>query len=455
MPIADALSSGSGGTTDPAGSNTQVQFNNSGSFGASANLTFDGSTLDVTGAVETSGNIKAGSALYTPEFLYHTGDTDTKLQFTADQINLIAGNVNFLKLKETTQNECVFFESGDNVDFRVEAVSAAYFMYINSADNKMYIGGNTANKLTSQMLNVQDGNVAIGKNSADAIASELEFAKSRNATDGSHTVVQAGDSLGEIVFKGSDGDETHIAAKIVGSIDYGTPANNDMPGKITFYTTPDGSTTPTEAMRIGQGQHVVIPNGALMIQGGANGTELGEGTNDFGGLFFDYIPTAYNQRDGGRIIIRGDTSDAHRGTFTITQGKADNTDNIESLQIDSSGNVKVTGGSVGTVSDQRIKENVTSLSSMIAKINQLNPVQFDWKDPIRNTDPDRTSNTDFGFIAQEVEAIFPDVIYTGPVTTDAMPDNLKHLSYSSLIPILTKAIQELDTRITALEASLS
>ena len=35
--------------TNPAGSNTQIQYNNSGAFGASGNLTFDGSTLNVTG----------------------------------------------------------------------------------------------------------------------------------------------------------------------------------------------------------------------------------------------------------------------------------------------------------------------------------------------------------------------------------------------------------------------
>jgi hypothetical protein len=42
----------SGGS--PAGSNTQIQYNNSGAFGASSNLTFDGSTLDV--------NVSSGSS---------------------------------------------------------------------------------------------------------------------------------------------------------------------------------------------------------------------------------------------------------------------------------------------------------------------------------------------------------------------------------------------------------
>lgn len=42
---------GTGGTGVVAGSNTQVQFNNSGVFGASANFTWSGTVLAITGAV--------------------------------------------------------------------------------------------------------------------------------------------------------------------------------------------------------------------------------------------------------------------------------------------------------------------------------------------------------------------------------------------------------------------
>jgi hypothetical protein len=44
-------------TTSPAGSNTQIQYNNSGSFGASSNLTWNGSALAVTGAINATGGI--------------------------------------------------------------------------------------------------------------------------------------------------------------------------------------------------------------------------------------------------------------------------------------------------------------------------------------------------------------------------------------------------------------
>jgi hypothetical protein len=48
------ISSGGGGGGSPAGSNTYVQFNSSGSFGASPNLTFDGSVLLASGGVTSA-----------------------------------------------------------------------------------------------------------------------------------------------------------------------------------------------------------------------------------------------------------------------------------------------------------------------------------------------------------------------------------------------------------------
>lgn len=52
------INGGGGGT--PGGANTQVQFNNAGAFGGSANLTFDAATGTLsTGAVAATGNISA------------------------------------------------------------------------------------------------------------------------------------------------------------------------------------------------------------------------------------------------------------------------------------------------------------------------------------------------------------------------------------------------------------
>jgi hypothetical protein len=77
----------------------------------------------------------------------------------------------------------------------------------------------------------------------------LTLALSRNATAGSHTVVQSGDTLGQIRFMGSDGTNFESGALIEAVVD-GTPGNNDMPGKLVFYTTADGASSPNTSLSI-------------------------------------------------------------------------------------------------------------------------------------------------------------------------------------------------------------
>ena len=445
MSIVNSFGSGGGGgavSSVTNGADERIAlFGSSDSLVGNTGLTYTGSEFAVTGDISSTGNY------YGSQFFYHTGDTDTSMKFTVDQINLTAGNINMLKIKEAVQDEVVWFEDGNDVDFRIEVPGQAYFFWIDSGNDKRYIGGNTANKMTSEMMNFQDGNIGIGRNSADNVGSEVTFAKSRHATDGSHTIVQSGDTLGEINFKGSDGDSLSFAAQIKGMVDYSAPGDGDMPGRLIFSTTQDGADGLTEALRINQGQGVVLKNGSICVQSYNSGVQIGEGTNAWGGICLDYLPTAYNSKDGGRLVIRGDDSNNDRGTFVISQGKNNNTSVIETVQIDENGNFKTIGGSVGAISDSRVKENVSTLESVIGKVKQLNPVQFDWAAPIQNTDPARTSNHDFGFIAQEIEQIYPDIIYTGEVTNDDMPDNIKTMTYTSLIPVLTKAIQEQQVKI--------
>jgi hypothetical protein len=85
--------------------------------------------------------------------------------------------------------------------------------------------------------------------SNDQFGTGLAMAKSRNTTVGSHTVVANSDILGNIYFYGSDGTGFIAAANIIVQVD-GTPGTNDMPGRIVFSTTPDGASTPVEALRI-------------------------------------------------------------------------------------------------------------------------------------------------------------------------------------------------------------
>lgn len=91
--------------------------------------------------------------------------------------------------------------------------------------------------------------------------------KSRNATVGSHTIVQNNDDLLFVEGHGSDGTNFETAGLITFAVD-GTPGANDMPGRLTFWTTPDGSNVPVQRMRIN--------NAGAVLMGYSTATASGE-----------------------------------------------------------------------------------------------------------------------------------------------------------------------------------
>ena len=107
--------------------------------------------------------------------------------------------------------------------------------------------------------------LGLGRASADNAGGHIHFYKSRNGTWGSKTIVQANDQIGNIIWYADDGnDYKSPAASIQGAVD-GTPGTNDMPGRIVFNTTPDGSETLTERMKIDSSGNVTVSDGNLVI----------------------------------------------------------------------------------------------------------------------------------------------------------------------------------------------
>ena len=95
-----------------------------------------------------------------------------------------------------------------------------------------------------------ESSILQARTAANQYGPSLDFLKSRNATWGSHTIVQDGDDLGRIYFRGDDGvNYGAAAALIMGEVD-GTPGADDMPGRLTFHTSADDSDSLGERLRI-------------------------------------------------------------------------------------------------------------------------------------------------------------------------------------------------------------
>ncbi len=93
------------------------------------------------------------------------------------------------------------------------------------------------------------------------------------------TIVQDGDTLWTLIAVGRDGTDFATAGSMAFEVD-GTPGSDDMPGRIVFRTTPDGSQTPAEAMRIESDGNVDI-NSTVVADRLVGTTKFGGADNYF------------------------------------------------------------------------------------------------------------------------------------------------------------------------------
>ncbi len=138
----------------------------------------------------------------------------------------------------------------------------------------------------------------------------------------------------------------------------------------------------------------------------------------------------------GAGVVTNTRINRYGGQITMGPGGA-----VLALQVN--GNLQYTGTS-SQGSDSRIKENIKSLENGLETVLKLRPCTFD------RTDSDRKG--DLGFIAQEIEKVLPQLIYT---TQYQGFSDFKTVDYISIIPILTKAIQELKQEIFQLKQNLN
>ena len=109
------------------------------------------------------------------------------------------------------------------------------------------------------------------------------------------------------------------------------------------------------------------------------------------------------------------------------------------LKLKTSGTVWSNG--VQLSSDVRLKTNIQPILNTLDLIMKLNPVHYNKKNSIESSDYTKTEN---GFIAQELQKVLPYLVSEG---TDK--DKILSVDYNSIIPVLTKGIQEQQALIEA------
>jgi hypothetical protein len=331
----------------------------------------------------------------------------------------------------------VFNEESADIDFRVESDNDASAFFLQGSDGSVGFGTNSPAFTEAQQAG--DFVTMYGQGTNGSI---LELASNKNTNN---------DTVGIVSFVNTEnandaaGTRRYIAQIRGKVLTDDTNGGDDSGGNLVFQTKPNGGAIADRFIIMDAG-HIVI------------------GGNDQAGNL---------QGSDSELVLANNTN-----FYTISNN--DRTTNSSERQTFRSAGTQVgaisAGGSstsYGTSSDYRLKENVDYTWDATTRLKQLKPARFNWIADDTNTLVD-------GFIAHEAAEVVPESVFgtkDGMAITSRYTENdvetqgdspsksvgdvktyssseiqPQQIDQAKLVPLLVKTIQELEARITALEA---
>ena len=165
-----------------------------------------------------------------------------------------------------------------------------------------------------------------------------------------------------------------------------------------------------------------------------------------------------NTTPSARILFDGFTDpNTHQGSIAFFTREAGDANVSERLRVAANGNIGIgvpapnrilqvvqnsatdpVADAWTTYSSRRWKTNIQTLTHALDKVQRLRGVTYDWK---------ADGKHDVGLIAEEVGAVFPEIVDFEANGTDA-----KALDYARLVAVLIEAVKEQQKQIGAMQA---
>jgi hypothetical protein len=291
-----------------------------------------------------------------------------------------------------------FLNSGGSFIYKTTAAAAAYSMAAGAHRWYTAPSGTAGNAMsfTQAMTLDASGNLLVG------------------TTANSGHRLQVVSAPGTVQMRWSD------ATNSTGYMDTVSGASRIYTNTNLVFATGDPSTSVTERARIDS-------SGNLLVGKTSTGANILGAEMRNNGQVFSAVTGSTNSESTYEAYSTG------AGNFRFYIGMA--------------GTVFATSTTISAISDQRLKENVEDIDVGLDAVMALKPRKFDWKEGKgKNIKGDR------GWIAQEFEQVFPDMIDTWKDEAPEGEEPYKSVR-ADLIPVLVKAIQELKAEFDAYKAS--
>jgi hypothetical protein len=210
-------------------------------------------------------------------------------------------------------------------------------------------------------------------------------------------------------------------------------------GSLAFYQAPSGTAgsaiTFTQAMTLDASGNLHVGTTAY----------VGVASNVINSLSgFNLVPNNTGNAANRNWQLAANGSAAGNLDFTVSSANNTYPNFAYRMQLTSAGALNNTTGTYGTISDLRLKENISDARNYLADLLKLRVVKYSLKEEASAV------ATKLGFIAQEVEQVFPSLVDQSDKEYEGA-EGIRSVKTSILIPMLLKAIQELTARVQTLE----
>ena len=469
-------SSGGGISFDGSTANGLLTYKDSDEATVESNLTFDGSTLSVTGNIvcdtsitvdttvissselSTIYGITAGTAAASKALILDADkDIGTIRNLTIDGV-FTDGNYTFDTSGNVTGLGTISSGNITTTDTLSINGSSGGTLKLRDNNNTHYysiVGGDLTDDSTINLPNLTSGSTRlIGDDTTDTLTNKTLTSPNINTIVSSTdtNIVLDPNGTGKVVFNG--GGLGNHAGRFVLNCDknnHGITIQGPSHDAGAMYTLilPDDAGSNGEVLKTdGSGNLSWVTNyttsfGGDSGSGGSIGLVPAPSSGDAG----KYLKgdgtwgEVSGGGGGGGISFDGSTANG-----VLTYKDADEATVEANITFDGS-TLSITGGITASAdiiayhsSDKNLKDNLVNISNPNEKIKKINGYEFDWNDKhslFKNTH-------DVGVVAQEIEEVLPEIV-------NQREDGYKAVKYEKIIALLIESNKDLLTRIEKLE----
>ncbi len=359
--------------------------------------------------------------------LFSTGLIGTGTDVTAATNSIFLGsNAGYQAIEESSNSNFL----GANAGYQAEYAYGSNFLGSNAgfkatgANNSNFIGagaGASSGAWQSNFLGANAGNTAVGAIQSNFIGDQAGFHAS-GAENSNFLGRWAG-------YVATNAYGSNFIGRVAGYQSANSSFSNFL-GNGAGYQSANSSFS--NFLGNGAGQNTLNASNSIFIGQSAGG---GDTVNNTGNADDFSILIGKSTSTGGfsnSIAIGGSATNTASNEFMI--GSVTRPINT-TIWTGASGTATLdTATGLITTSDERLKKNITDLEdTTLDKLINVRTVKYNWI----NGNSDKTN---IGFLAQDLENYFPELVYTGT-------DGYKGVNYANMTPIIVEAIREMDLKV--------